>query len=50
MVEVGKIAIWLDEAERLKLESIVTAGNEREAFAFLEKAVYAKVVRIQKAK
>jgi hypothetical protein len=50
MLEIRKTAIALDEKELLQLERIITDGDEKEAFRFLKKIVYDKIIRSQQGK
>ena len=50
MLEIRKTAIALDEKELLQLERIITDGDEKEAFRFLKKIVYDKIIRSQQGR
>jgi len=50
MLESRKTAVALNEEELVELQRILIDGDEKEAFSFLKKSVYDKVMRIQQGK
>jgi hypothetical protein len=50
MIEIRKTAIALEEEELLELEQIIVDHDEAEAFNFLKKSVYDKVVESQQVR
>jgi hypothetical protein len=50
MIEIRKTAIALEEEELLELERIMVDRDETEAFDFLKKSVYDKVVESQQVR
>jgi hypothetical protein len=50
MIEIRKTAIALEEEELLELEQIIVDRDETEAFNFLKKSVYDKVVESQQVR
>jgi len=50
MLEIRKSAVSLDENELLELERIITDGEAEAALRFLNKVVYQKIARAQRAK
>ena len=50
MLEIRKTAVALEEEELLELEQIIVDRDEKEALAFLKRAVYDKVESSQKVR
>ena len=50
MLEIRKTAVALEEEELLELEQIIADRDEKEALAFLKRAVYDKVESSQKVR
>jgi hypothetical protein len=50
MIEIRKTAIAFEEEELLELEQIIVDRDETEAFNFLKKSVYDKVVESQRVR
>jgi hypothetical protein len=50
MLEIRKSAVSLDESELLELERVITDGEAEAALKFLNKVIYQKIARSQRAK
>ena len=50
MLEIRKSAVSLDEEDIIELERIVTDGDEKEAFRFVKKAIYDRILHSQQGK
>ncbi len=50
MLEIRKTAIALDEKELLELERIMIDREEKEAFIFLKKTVYDRILHAQQGR
>ena len=50
MLEIRKTAISLDEQELLEMERIVTDRDKNEAFRFLKKFVYDRIIHAQQGR
>jgi hypothetical protein len=47
MLEIRKSAVSFDERDVMELERIITDSDEKEAFRFLKKYVYDRIVQSQ---
>ena len=50
MLEIKKTAVSFDEQDIIELERIVMDDNEKEAFRFIKKAVYDRILHSQQGK
>jgi len=50
MIEIIKTAVSFDERDLIEMERIITDSDEKEAFLFLKKSVYDRIVHAQQAK
>jgi len=50
MLEIRKTAVSFDEQELMKLERIVTDGDEKEAIRFIKRSIYDKILHSQQGK
>jgi hypothetical protein len=50
MLEIKKCAVSLEEDEVMELERIITDSDEKEAFRFVKRAVYDKILHSQQGK
>ena len=50
MLEIRKSAVSLDEQDIMELERIVTDGDEKEAFRFVKKSIYDRILHSQQGK
>jgi hypothetical protein len=50
MLEMRKAAVSLDETDLMELQRIVIDGDEKEAFIFVKRAVYDRILHAQQGK
>ncbi len=50
MLEIRKSAVSFDEQDLIVLERIIIDGDEKEAFAFVKRAVYDRIAHAQQGK
>jgi len=50
MLEIKKAAVSFEADDLLELERIVTDGDEKEAFKFVKKAVYDRILHSQQGR
>ena len=50
MLEIKKTAVSFDEQDIIELERIVMDNDEKEAFLFIKKAVYDRILHSQQGK
>ena len=50
MLEIKRTAVSFDEKDIMELETIVTDGDEKEAFRFVKKAIYDRILHSQQGK
>ena len=50
MLETKRTAVSFDEQDIVELERIVTDGDEKEAFRFVKKAIYDRILHSQQGK
>jgi hypothetical protein len=50
MLEMRKAAVSFDETDLMELERIITDGDEKEAFGFVKRAVYDRILHAQQGK
>lgn len=50
MLEIRKTAVSFDERDLMNLERIITDADEREAFLFLIKCVYERILHSQQGR
>jgi hypothetical protein len=50
MLEIRKTAVSLDERDLMNLERIITDSDEKEAFLFLKKCVYDRILHSQQGR
>ena len=50
MIEIRKTAVSFDEQDIMELERIITDGDEKEAFRFVKKAIYERILHSQQGK
>ncbi|MFC1912545.1 hypothetical protein ACFLXG_05280 [Chloroflexota bacterium] len=50
MLEIKKSVVSFDEQDIMELERIVTDGDEKEAFRFVKKAIYDRILHSQQGK
>ncbi len=50
MLEIRKAAVSFDESDLIELERIVTDGDEKEAFRFVKKYIYDRIVHAQQGR
>ena len=50
MLETKRTAVSFDEQDIIKLERIVTDGDEKEAFRFVKKAIYDRILHSQQGR
>jgi hypothetical protein len=50
MLEIKKSAVSLDEKDLIELERIITDKDEKDAFVFLKKSIYDRIIHSQQGK
>ena len=50
MLEIRKSAVSFDEQDIMEIERIVTDGDEKEAFRFVKKTIYDRILHSQQGK
>ena len=50
MLEIRKSTVSFDEQDLVTLERIIIDGDDKEAFAFVKRAVYDRIVHAQQGK
>jgi hypothetical protein len=50
MLQIRNAAVSFDERELMELERIITDADEKEAFRFLKKSVYDRILHSQQGK
>lgn len=50
MLEIRKAAVSFDESDMMKLERIVTDGDEKEALRFIKNSVYKRILHSQQGR
>ena len=50
MLEIRKTAVSLDERDLMNLERIITDSDEKEAFLFLKKCLYDRILHSQQGR
>ena len=50
MLEIRKSAVSFDEQDLLELERIITDGDEKEAFDFVKRVVYNRILHSQQGR
>jgi hypothetical protein len=50
MLEIKKCAVSLEEDEVMELERIITDSDEKEAFRFVKRSIYDKILHSQQGK
>ena len=50
MLEIRKTAVSFDERDLMNLERIITDSDEKEAFLFLKKCVYDRILHSQQGR
>ncbi len=50
MLEIKRSAVAFDQSDLIELERIITDGEEKEAFKFLKKSVYDRILQAQQGR
>ena len=50
MLEIRKTAVSFDEGDLIELERIITDSDEKEAFRFVKKAIYDRILHSQQGR
>ena len=50
MLEIRKTAVSFDEGDLMELERIVTDADEKEAFRFVKKSIYDRILHSQQGR
>jgi hypothetical protein len=50
MLEIRKTAVSFDESDLMELERIITDSDEKEAFRFIKKSIYDRIVHTQRGR
>jgi len=50
MLEIKRTAVSFDEQDIVELERIITDGDEKEAFRFVRKAIYDRILHSQQGR